>query len=406
LKLSAASRKETSIFKEQCSAAFLAANYGGMCLLPNAMRTDAHMSKQIKPPDSDSDANFLGWQGKLPGELFPFFNITVADHPLYQSTVSEAALRRLHLRVPRILSPYPETEPSPWHNLGIELNYPRTARDAIEMAGLDFTVVKKATALKSALNQNAYATVRTDTGDVLGFVNDHYKPIQNINAFKFFDILVAENEAVYDTAGIIGKGERVWILAKLPGYMNVRGKDIINKYLLLTNSHDGSSHVQVKLISIRLVCNNSFTSALPGAGEAQISHTLNAAQDLEQATTMLGVSKYLYEQLEVMFNGMASRKITEGQLREYVQALVPDNEEAENTARTGKIRNSVLQLHESGQGAYLARGTWWGAFNSVAEYTDHIMPDEDSSTRLNSIWFGRGEQLKLKAFNLAQRMMM
>jgi hypothetical protein len=121
---------------------------------------------------------------------------------------------------------------------------------------------------------------------------------------------------------------------------------------------------------------------------------------------MLGLSKYSYEQLEVMFNGMASRKITEAQLRAYVQALVPDNEEAENTARTEKIRNSVLHLHESGLGAHLARGTLWGAFNSVAEYTDHIMPDEDSSTRLNSIWFGHGEQLKLKAFHLAQQMMM
>jgi hypothetical protein len=107
-----------------------------------------------------------------------------------------------------------------------------------------------------------------------------------------------------------------------------------------------------------------------------------------------------------MFNGMAAKKITEEQLREYVQALVPDNEEAQNTARTENIRNSVLQLHESGRGAHLARWTLWGAFNSVAEYTDHMMLDEDSNTRLNSIWFGRGEQLKLKAFRLAQRMLM
>ena len=88
-----------------------------------------------------------------------------------------------------------------------------------------------------------------------------------------------------------------------------------------------------------------------------------------------------------------------------MQALVPDNEEAENTARTEKIRNSVLQLHDSGRGAHLSRGTVWGAFNSVAEYTDHMMLGEDSTTRLNSIWFGRGEQLKSKAFRLAQQMM-
>ena len=364
------------------------------------------MVKHTKPPDSDSDANFLGWRGKLSGELFPLFNITVADHPLYQSTVNEATLRRLHLRIPRIPSPYPETGQSPWHNLGTELNHPKTARNAIEMAGLNYTVVKKPLELKPGSKQDAYATVRTDTNDVMGFVNESYKLIQNIDAFTFFDELVAENKAIYETAGVLGKGECVWILAKLPGFINVYGNDIVNKYLLLTNSHDVSSQVRVKLTPIRVVCNNTLTAALQGAGEVQIIHTPNALQDLEQATTLLGLSNYLYEQLSAIFNGMAARKITEEQLREYVQALVPDNEEAENTARTEKIRNSVLQLHDSGRGAHLARGTLWGAFNSVAEYTDHMMLDEDSTTRLNSIWFGRGEQLKLKAFHLAQRMLM
>ena len=363
------------------------------------------MIEHKKPSDSDSDANFLGWRGEFPGEISPLFNITVADQPLYQSTVSESTLRRPHHLVLRSPSPYPETESSPWHNLGIELNHPKTAREAIKMAGLDYTVMKKPLGLKTGLKQDAYATVRTDTKDVLGFVNKSYEPIQNIDAFIFFDDWVAENEAIYETAGVLGKGECVWILAKLPGYINVHGNDIVNKYLLLTNSHDGNSHVRVKLTPIRVVCNNTLTAALQGAGEVQISHTPNSAQDLEQAGAMLGLSNYLYEQLEVMFNSMAARKITDGQLRDYVQALVPDNEETENTARTENIRNSVLQLHESGRGAHLARGTWWGAFNSVAEYTDHMMLDEDSNTRLNSIWFGRGEQLKLKAFRLAEKML-
>ena len=364
------------------------------------------MYKQTKPPGSDSDAKSLEWQGELSGELFPLFNITVADHPLYKSTVSESTLRRPHNLVPRIPSPYPETEPSPWYNLGIELNHPKTAREAIKMAGLDYTVMKKLIELKPGSKQYAYATVRTDTHDVLGFVNKSYKLIQNIDAFTFFDDLVAENEAIYETAGVLGKGECIWILAKLPGFINVHGNDIVNQYLLLTNNHDGSSHVRVKLTPIRVVCNNTLTAALQGAGEVQISHTPDAEQDLEQAATLLGLSNYLYEQLSAMFNGLAAKKITEKQLREYVQALVPDNEEAENTARTEKIRNSVLQLHESGRGSNLARGTLWGAFNSVAEYTDHMMLSEDPVSRLNSIWFGRGEQLKLKAFYLAQRMLM
>ena len=64
------------------------------------------MPEHTNPSGSDSDANFVGWQETLSGEIFPLFNITIADHPLYQSTVSDATLRRLRLRVPRTLSPY------------------------------------------------------------------------------------------------------------------------------------------------------------------------------------------------------------------------------------------------------------------------------------------------------------
>jgi hypothetical protein len=69
-----------------------------------------------------------------------------------------------------------------------------------------------------------------------------------------------------------------------------------------------------------------------------------------------------------------------------------------------EIRDTFLTLHESVQGADLSRGTLWGAFNCVTEYTDH-RTDGHPVTRLESMWFGRGEQLKLKAFQLAERMM-
>jgi len=364
------------------------------------------MTKHMTPPKSDFDAVFLGWQDEISNDIFPLFNITVSGHPLNNSTVGEATLRSLHLRVPHTPSPYPDTAPAPWHSLGIELNHPRTAREAIEMAGLNYTIVKKPLGLKTGLKQESYATLRTDTDDILGVVGERYEPVQNIDAFTFFDTLVADDEAIYETAGVFGKGEGIWILAKLPGFMKVHGNDIVNKYLLLTNSHDGSSQVQVRLTPIRVVCNNTLTAALQGDGDIAISHAANTASYLKQAFTILELSNSLYAQLDVMFNAMASRKITQQQLRDYVQALVPDNEEAENTARTEKIRTSVLQLHDSGHGSSLAKGTVWGAFNSVAEYTDHLMSDEDSTTQLNSIWFGRGEQLKEKAFHLAERMLM
>ena len=363
------------------------------------------MAEPKRPRGQISDANFLGWQETRSGTIFPLFNITAPGHSSYRSTVTDATLRSMRLRVPETQSPYGETGPSPWHNLGIELNRPATAREAIEIAGLDYTVAKKPRGRGTGLVSDACVAIRTDTGDILGNVGESYAPIQNRDAFAFCDALVDSQGLVYETAGVIGRGERIWILARIPGYIRVHGNDIVNKYLLLTNSHDGGIAVQVKLAPIRIVCNNTLTTAMQGSGESKVLHIPDAGNDWDHAVALVEMSNALFEELEIIFNRMATKRITERELKVYVRALVPDCEEAEDQVRTEKIRNDILQLHDSGRGAYLARGTLWGAFNSVIEYTDYMMLDGDRSTRLNSIWFGRGEQFKLEAFHLAGRMM-
>ena len=375
------------------------------------MFTDNNLlARPLRQTTRTEDAVFVGWQKSMSGPIFPLYNILKSDHPSYHSTVDEKTLQKLHLRIPRTPSPYPGAGPSPWNDLGTELTDPATARETIDSAGLNFTVVKMSLRQVKKRNHPAgfspdhWATVRTDTGDVLGIVGDNYKPIQNRDAFKFFDSLVSSNEATYETAGALGRGERIWILARLPGFIKVHGNDIVGKYLLLSNSHDGSSLVRARLTPIRVVCNNTLTAALQGAGEIQIRHTSRAAENMKQAQVLLGLSNALYEQLDAIFNRMALTKISDTQLLDYVKALVPDNDEAEDNVKPQSIRNTFLELYDSGQGAHLARGTLWGAFNCVTEYTDHVMGD-DPTTRLESIWFGRGEQLKRQAFGLAERMM-
>ena len=301
----------------------------------------------------------------------------------------------------------------PWHQLGRRLDRPATAAEAMEAARLNYTVVKRP--MKAIIHgrhyadvPSAFATVRTDTNVVLGVVGSRYEPVQNKDCFSFFDPLIERDDAVYHTAGILGMGEKIWLLAKLPDYIRIGKKgDPIEKFVLLYNSHDGSSKIRVKLTPIRVVCNNTLTAALSGSDqEIQIKHTAAATEKLKEAHKVLELTNQLYRELDYIFNRMSLRKVTSQQLLDYVKTLVPDNPEAESKTRTENIRNHILSLHDDTKEAAMHKGTLFGAFNAVTELVDHYSTSNNESKRLKSMWFGgSGEQLKLRAYKLAESML-
>lgn len=122
-------------------------------------------------------------------------------------------------------------------------DYP-TSAEAIKHAGLNYHVEKRPLFTYDSENHkgnpetdliipeievpNFYATVRTDTGQVLGVVGKDYEVVQNVNAFEFFDAIVGGKDGIlYETAGALGKGERIFITAKLPDYIRVGKDDLI-----------------------------------------------------------------------------------------------------------------------------------------------------------------------------------
>ena len=297
----------------------------------------------------------------------------------------------------------------PWHGLGTKLDKPATAAEAIEAAGLNFTVEKwpMRTERHSLSVNNHFATVRTDAKEVLGVVGSRYEPIQNKDAFTAFDTLVGEGEAIYHTAGALGKGERIWILAKMPDYIRITDNDIVEKFLLLTNTHDGTSVVRVKLTPIRVVCENTLSIALAGGmEEVRIRHTAQGIEKLKHAHEILGLSNKLYADLEQIFNRMSNTKMRSIDLELYARTVFPDPKNVEFSQKMGDAREKVMELVETGRGAEMSRGTLWGAYNAVTEFVDHIRLDNKSdSVRLKSMWFGSGEKIKKHAFEAAVYML-
>ena len=165
-----------------------------------------------------------------------------------------------------------------WHRLGTVLDDAPTSRDAILAANLDWEVEKVPLALRkegSPLDglavEDRFALARSDERTVLGTCSDRYVPIQNREAFAFLDGFVEDGELRYESAGSLRGGEKVWMLARIPGHDFVAEGDALLRYLLFTSGHDGKTGFLVTPTSTRVMCANTLRVAIEG--KRALAHT-------------------------------------------------------------------------------------------------------------------------------------
>jgi phage/plasmid-like protein (TIGR03299 family) len=301
----------------------------------------------------------------------------------------------------------------PWHRLGTKLEQPATAHEAIEAAGLNYVVELKPLKTNDGNEvPTRKATVRTDTSDILGVVGNGYVPVQNFQAFGFLDAIAADGGLRYHTAGALGKGEKIWLLGKLPGHIQVKNSaDIVDKFLLLSNSHDGSAALRVYFTPIRVVCQNTLALAerRSQGQDVSILHKGDLQAKIKEAQQVLGFATRFYDDAEERINRLAAHYPTPIQLSAYFKEIYPDPEEGKDKTRATNIRQELHRLFEEGIGhdAPAIKHSSWMAFNAVTEFVDHVRPSrgtsdmDRASRRLDSIWFGSGARLKQKAWDLA-----
>jgi phage/plasmid-like protein (TIGR03299 family) len=327
-----------------------------------------------------------------------------------------------------------------WHGLGINVANAVTARQAIILAHLDWTVEKRKLFAHwggdgaSLEVPNWFATMRTDTNAVLGVVSDQYRVLQNVDAFTFMDEAISEGAAMWETAGALNDGRRVWMLARIPQSVKAMKGDEVNPYALLCSSHDGSLAVHIKPTTVRVVCNNTLTLALSKweAKSLVIRHTQSLKGKMALARHHLGVIGQKVGTFEKQAQALAKVSMKGTEVTSYVEKFFPtkmkpnfsDGAALLNQIVSAKQNNSNVvsdllaghyaeteRIAKRNQGILdqiitnyendPARGTAWGAYNAVSRYADHQKKYESADTRLNSAWFGAGNDLKQEAYAAA-----
>lgn len=301
-----------------------------------------------------------------------------------------------------------------WHKLGTVIKKAAKSADAIKLAHLDWKVEQWPLRAfdpdkhsREAGIPDRVANVRSDTKKVLGVVSKGYQIFQNSEAFDFMDALVGEKLAMYETAGALKEGRRIWMLARIPKEYRASKDDLIKPYVLLTTGHDGKSPIQMIPTTVRVVCQNTLNLALARGATLTINHFTNLETRVSEARRKLGIIAARFDAFDDELHAMLAKQLKPAQVETYFNdqlGIGADSSELARKLSVEKIRvlnENFVNPRNTLRGM---KGTAWAAYNAVSEYADHQKnwigktAADKLNTQLNSIWFGGSNALKQGAY--------
>lgn len=330
-----------------------------------------------------------------------------------------------------------------WHGLGTLLQDPPTIEEGLKLAGLDWQVrevplIAEVNSLftdSQALNVGAdeatllnmsprlathKAIVRNTDNRILGVVGAGYQVFQNVEAFSFFDEVIASGIATLETAMSLKHGSRIVVTAKIKGQeADVVNGDSVQCHLALCHAFDGSLCLYVMFTPVRIVCNNTLTLAVNRSDNGRdpnvrLRHTSGMKDALAMVKKSLDFSANAFAFTVDQYRALAGKAINHAKLEKYVKDVLQVKENDAQVMRsidpmTGmptKLQElpraylKIMEAFEDQPGVQYGRGSYWQAYNAVTHYVDHIRGRSDES-RFDASWFGEGKNIRDLALNVA-----
>lgn len=304
----------------------------------------------------------------------------------------------------------------PWYAVGTKLvDKAPSIEEGIKIAGLDWNVELKDLQTVDGVEIPHKAVMRMDNNTPLGVVTTNYKPLQNNEAFSFFQEFIDNDMASLDSAGSFLNGRRTWILAKINRQdmvIDEKHDDRVEKYILLSNSHDGKTAVRIGYTPIRISCMNTLSLAHESKKSEliRVYHRGNIVQTIHSLVDTMNLIDQTFITTEERFKELAKRSVNTADLRKYVKAVFSkDSLEKIFADETGfsqyeveKTRESLIQrVEEVFQMEYAHNA--WTAYNAVNNYICHNR-GRNPESGLNGLWFESGQRLNAKALALAEKL--
>lgn len=290
---------------------------------------------------------------------------------------------------------------TPWHGMGRSVDKALNAADAIVAGGLDWEVNKgplfKQREGKFIEIPDRFEIVRDLDNKTLGIVGPDYKIVQNREAFQFFDSIVDDGDAKYETAGSLFGGKRIWLTARIGEGILIGGEDAHELYLLLTTSHDGSRALTAAVTMIRAVCNNTVTMGLRSAKTTwSMTHKQDLAGKLAEARDTLQLTFAYRDEFAKGAEKLMHIAVTPDKFREILVNTLPEQkrQKALNVERIMTVFESHPTIVDTS-----AKGNGWGAYNAVTFWLDHGREVRSTEARMTGLINGWGAKIREKTKN-------
>lgn len=262
----------------------------------------------------------------------------------------------------------------PWHGLGEIVEGTLCSAEAIEKAGLNWTVESKPIYTEGGIViPNHKANVRDTDNKVLGIVSDRYQIVQNKDAFDFTDSLIGEG-CQYETAGSLMGGKKIFLLAKMPEKKIL--EEDFDPYLCFTNSHDGYGAIKAIMTPVRVVCQNTLSLALSKATRSwSTKHIGNLESKMAEARHTLQLANEYMDELAVTADKLAHTKITDEEVEKILSELFPVNEEDSDRRKQNiqEVKNQFMVCMFAPD-ILKYKNTAYGMVNAASDFATHIAP--------------------------------
>ncbi|MCZ8255950.1 MAG: DUF932 domain-containing protein [Polaromonas sp.] len=307
------------------------------------------------------------------------------------------------------------TGETPWHQLGNQLPAKQPIEVWAEKAGMNWTIcttpvrymTEQAGSLGSIMSFDEQKVLyRSDTRAPLSVVSGRYQVVQPKAVLEFYRDLTDVAGFELETAGVLKEGKKLWALARTGKSATLKGNDVVNGYVLLATSCDGTLATTATPTTIRVVCNNTLAIALNGASSAiKVPHSTSF--DAQAVKRQLGIAVSQWDSFMYSMKTLSERKVkTHESMNYFLKVLCQTDSHVDPALGLTNERalKKVQALYDGhGRGAELsaASGTAWGLLSAVTEFVDHEKRARSQEYRLDSAWWGQGANLKQRALDYA-----